>query len=432
MIHGRRRLPLNNSGGRGHKAGSCIAGRITRPAMADPVKEPKNHRIGRPSAYSLLAGLGIASLILMLTAGLLRMIGGSGANAWQRVNDVGILALYVAIGMASAGFLTGLAMILRALRDLHAALIRVERYQYEIGSALPAAPAPSSPAPNPGDDTLVELPSHSRDFSVAAAPWAEIARLLEEMRDNSLLTDTERQEKRHQTAEREMEQARSSVAAHLADGEYSRARQAVESVRAKYPADPRTVRLVEQLESTREQHEAQDVGSITKQVEDLMSISAWQRARQMAQQLQQRHPDSVDARNLVLRIEREHKIFQEEQQRRMSAEIQRFVSRRRWEEALAAARTFVERFPGCAESEALLLQIPTLESNAEIEHRQQLEAEIMDLVRHGRYIEAAELARRMIEKYPDSPQADALRSQLGRLDQLANNPSAPPARVRVD
>ncbi len=400
--------------------------------MADPVKEPKNHPIGRPSAYSLLAGLGIASLVLMLTAGLLRMIGGSGANASQHINDVGVLALYLAIGLASAGFLLGVSVILRALRDLHAALIRVERYQYEIGSAPPTAPtpAPGLPVPNPGDDTLVDLPPQPPDAGVA--PWGEIIRLLEELRDNSLLTDAERQEKRHQSAEREMQHAQNSVAAHLADGDYGRARQAAESVRTKYPDDPRTVRLVEQLESTREQHEAQDVGSITKQVEDLMSISAWQRARQLAQQLQQRHPDSVDARNLVLRIEREHKIFQEEQQRRMSAEIQRFVSRRRWEEALAAARTFVERFPGCVESEALLLQIPTLESNAEIEHRQQLEAEIMDLVRHGRYIEAAELARRMIEKYPDSPQADALRSQLGRLEQLANNPSAPPARVRVD
>ena len=381
--------------------------------------------------YLLLGGLGIASLVLLVTAGVLRAVGGSGPSASHRINDLGVLAMYVAIGLASTGLLVGLSQILRALRDVHSALIRVERYQYEIGSAPP--PVPNSPDPTASDETIIDLPAHSPETSAGPSPpWQEIVRLLEDLRDNSLLTEAERQQKRHQTVEQELEHAQEKVAARIAGGDYARARQLAESLHAKYPTDPRTERLLEQLESTREQHEAQDVGTITKQVEDLMSISAWQRARQLAQQLQQRHPDSADARNLVLRIEREHKIFQEEQRRRMSAEIQRFVSRRRWEEALAAARTFVERFPGCTESEALLLQIPTLENNAEIEVRQQLEAEIMDFVRHGRYIEAAELAKRVIEKYPGSPQADALRLQLGRLEQLATNPAAPPARVRVD
>jgi hypothetical protein len=122
----------------------------------------------------------------------------------------------------------------------------------------------------------------------------------------------------------------------------------------------------------------------------------------------------------------------EEQRRRMYAEVQRFVTRKRWEEALAAARTFVERFEGSDDAEAVRMQIPTLEMNAEIEVRQQLEAQIMDLARHGRYIEAASLARRVIAQYPESPQAEALRSQISRLEELATNPNAPPARVRID
>ncbi|HKQ50186.1 MAG TPA: tetratricopeptide repeat protein [Phycisphaerae bacterium] len=400
--------------------------------MKEPPDTSKNGLISRLYGYPLLTGLGMATLALLVVAGVLRMFAPTASSPSHVAVDLAILSLYLAIGLASAGLLIGISLILRVLRDLHSALVRVERYQYEIGPA-PAPPATAPQPPSPGDETIVELTSESDVAArIPPPPWQEIVRLLEDIRDNSLLTEAERQEKRQQTAEQELDQAERGVSAHLAAGDYARARQLAEAVHAKYPADPRADRIAEQLESSREQHEAEDVGSVAKQVDDLISISAWQRARHLAQQLQQRHPDSADARNLLIRIEREHGIFQEEQRRRMSAEIQRFVSRRRWEEALAAARTFVERFPGCPDSEAILLQIPTLENNADIERRQQLEAEIMDLVRHGRYIEAAELARRVIERFPDSPQAEALRLQLRRLEELANNPTAPPARVRME
>jgi Flp pilus assembly protein TadD len=78
------------------------------------------------------------------------------------------------------------------------------------------------------------------------------------------------------------------------------------------------------------------------------------------------------------------------------------------------------------------VQIPTLETNWEIEKRQRLEAQIMDLAKRGRYMEAVELARKVIERYPDSPQAEALRLRLDRLVELADDPEAPPARIRLD
>ena len=79
--------------------------------------------------------------------------------------------------------------------------------------------------------------------------------------------------------------------------------------------------------------------------------------------------------------------------------------------------------------------LPTLgepASNWEIEKRQKLEAQIMDLAKRGRYMEAVELARKVIARYPDSPQAEALRLRLDRLVELADDPGAPPARIRLD
>ncbi|HUN80892.1 MAG TPA: hypothetical protein VMV81_05205, partial [Phycisphaerae bacterium] len=216
------------------------------------------------------------------------------------------------------------------------------------------------------------------------------------------------------------------------EGDFARALSAARLIAARRPDDLRATELVQEVEAARQQREADDFAGITREINDLISMSAWSQARKLAQELQVKRPDDPEARQLMLRIEREYRISQDEQRRRLYAEVQRFVSRKRWEEAKAAANAFVERFAGSDDAEAVRLQMPTLELNAEIETRQRLEAEIMVLVKHGRYIDATALARRVIEQYPDSPQADALRQQIGRLEELATNPDAPPARVRIE
>jgi hypothetical protein len=78
------------------------------------------------------------------------------------------------------------------------------------------------------------------------------------------------------------------------------------------------------------------------------------------------------------------------------------------------------------------MQLPTLKTNAEIEVRQRLEGQIMEYARQGRYIEAVDLAKKVIRDFPQSPQAQVLREQLGRLEELAENPDAPPARLQAE
>lgn len=385
----------------------------------------------RPTHY-LLRAAAVAILALCLAAGTAELVGSWTDGGSARATAIASALVCIALGLGAAAALFGLSAALRGLRSVHSAIVRIEKYQYELGESARTSREESDHAI--GDATL---PIHdptvpSEAPTQTGVPWQEMLSLLQEMRDNSLLTEAQRQEKRLRNAESDFRQAADSVQAVLREREFARARQIAENLLLRYPDDPRAEALLKEIEASREKSESQDVSAITRQVEDLITISAWQRARQVVQHLMERHPDSPEARQLWLRIEREHRSFLEEQRRRMHAEVQRFVSRKRWVEALVAAKTFIERFPGCPEAEALLVQIPTLEGNAEIEHRQQLEARIMDYAKHGRYIEAAQLAREVIERYPDSPQAEILRSQLPRLDELATDPSAPPARVRID
>lgn len=398
--------------------------------MDGPFPENRPGQTKSSSTPGILRGAGILVIVLFAAMATVRGLWpaeGSASATPARLAEIGIT---VAVGLALGGLLVGVGALLRLLREVHASLERLERLQTLAGNLRPQPTRGDEP---PELAEVAERDSETLDRPVLAdAAWQEIASLLRDIRDNSLLSEEERREKRLNVAEDEIHQGQELVRSLTHQGDFVRAREIADRIHRKYPDEDDAAVLVEQVETLRERQESDDVAAAGKQVNDLISISAWRRAREVAEQLQARHPDSIEARQLLLRIEREHRLFQDEQRRRMYAEVQRYVTKRRWEEALAAACTFVERFPGQDETEALRLQIPTLETNAQIERRQKLEAEIMDLTKRGRYMEAVELARKVIEKYPGSPQAEALRAQLGRLEELANNPDAPPARIRLD
>lgn len=399
--------------------------------MSDLPEKIAASRPAKTTAERWLRWIGVTVFLLTLLGGGVFSLSRHGGESVQAVEGyVGLaeFALYAGAGLAFGGLLVGLSSLLRAMRDVHASFVRFTWLQHEMKRK-------ETDSASEGDTSSEQLVSDAdaTDTQISSLePWREVISLLEDIRDNSLLSNEELVAKRLRVADEELNTAAARIRTLTTEGDFAQTREIAESLVRKYPDDDRAKDLVEQVESSREKHEFEDVQSCTKQVEDLISISAWSRARNLAHQLQQKHPDSVEARQLLLRIEREHRVFEEEQKRRMSAEVQRYVSRRRWEEALAAARTLIERFPGSEDAESVRMQLPTLEANAEIEIRQHLEARIMEYVRQGRYIEAVELAKIVIERYPDSPQAEALRAQLERLQELAENPDAAPARVKTD
>ncbi|NUQ47832.1 MAG: hypothetical protein HUU22_17570 [Phycisphaerae bacterium] len=276
------------------------------------------------------------------------------------------------------------------------------------------------------DDTMVTLPG------ISPTQWQELMALIHDIRDNLLLNDAERVEKRTRVVEEDVSRAISVVRPLLEDGQFVQARQVIQEIARRYPKHPEVHRMTEQLDEARRRAEEADVSAYTKRAEELMSISAWDRATSVAAELLDRHPNNENATQLAARVRRERDLFRAEQAKRMYAEVERLSRRRRWRDALEAARVYVERFPDTHEAQILRVQMTTLEANAEIQERQALEQQITDFAKHGRYIEAYNLALHLIQTYPESPQADALRKQLTRLKELAHNPDATPARVKVD
>ena len=121
----------------------------------------------------------------------------------------------------------------------------------------------------------------------------------------------------------------------------------------------------------------------------------------------------------IAHVRQQRETFRNTQLKRLADEIQKSVARKRWNDALHAARQLIEKYPDSPDAATIEEQLVTLPQNAEIEKRQQLEDRIRDLVQQHNFVQAEELARHVIATYPDSPQAQALAQQLPRLQELA-------------
>ncbi len=248
-----------------------------------------------------------------------------------------------------------------------------------------------------------------------SASHEEVVSLLAEIMENTLLDENEKAAKR-QLAKKHRQQALSrEIDALIKAAKYREAQQRLEEFRVRY-ADSREIGELEaRLSEALRQHEQSEIAHIGEQVERYMSLGLWERAMEVARRLAEQYPENADAQRLPETVRLEQQSHQREEQRRLYREIEHLASRRHWREALRAARTLLENHPDSPEAHAIQGQLEELERNASILERREWEARITEHVQTGRHREAYDLAVELMEKYPDSPQAAAIRQ---RLDQL--------------
>ncbi|MCH8805718.1 MAG: tetratricopeptide repeat protein [Planctomycetes bacterium] len=315
---------------------------------------------------------------------------------------------FVAVALALAGVASGLLLwgaseIIRKLDDL------LQTVQ-DGGESL-SAPVAAGPAPR----------AASGAASVTDAALSELVPLMREIRDIALLNEKQR-EQRLETQGRELiRRLEAEVPALLREHNWVEARARVQKARERVPSLPQWDVLTGQIEKVRAEVETHDVEAATRQVNDLASLGAWDRANDVVRDLLQRHPGSQPADGLAARVADEREKAQAEERGRLMARAQNATNRHEWIEALSIANSIIQKYPDSADAEAIRAQLPTLEANVEIQRRQRAETEYKGLVEQHRYAEALRVARSLIERYPDSPQADVLRQQLPKLEEKASS-----------
>lgn len=272
------------------------------------------------------------------------------------------------------------------------------------------------------EQSITRSNAASSTYAASSAPSVDtgaVVRSIEELKEVVLLPEQERQRRFAQLVERAFQQRLQLAEQYARSRDFHRARQELDGLEQRFGRSERLNYARQQLERAAEAARAQDVANVTQHVNDLMQQTRWDEATRAVRELAQKHPESAEAQALVERVASERKAFAIQHRQRMYEELQTLASRRQWAEAADATRRFLATFPNDPEAEILRAQLKTLDANIEIQYRQRVEREIRSHIAQHRYWDALALARQLVAAYPLSPQANALRPQIPRLEELA-------------
>ncbi len=114
-------------------------------------------------------------------------------------------------------------------------------------------------------------------------------------------------------------------------------------------------------------------------------------------------------------VRREAGAFHAEQQSRLYNEIQRYTQARQWRKAIESARRLLEKYPASQEAQRIEATLSTIENNAKLEEIRDLRNRIRDLVARKRFAEAIEIAQDVVIRFPDAKIAAELRRQIPHM-----------------
>lgn len=251
----------------------------------------------------------------------------------------------------------------------------------------------------------------------------EVREALQELRETLLLPEAERARRFAILVEREVKKRLESVERHVLGGEFHHAREELQRLAERFGEDDRVIKARASLDAAAEAARNHDLTMAQSRVQELMAASRWDQAERVAHELAMKYPEGAEVMGLLGLVRRERKLFEHRNRHRMHEEIQQFVHQRRWKEAFEAAQRFIATFPTGSDTDALRDQLATLLANADVQARKDVENRFKELIEQKQYWDALELARRIIQEHPSSPQANALRSQLARLEELAHQQS---------
>lgn len=264
--------------------------------------------------------------------------------------------------------------------------------------------------------------ARTREQPPTAAPTVdpqELRAALREIRDVLLLPQDQRVRRYQAVLEAEVQRRIAASDRFVASRDFHRARQELTALTDRFEMDDRIREAQNRLENAADEARAQDLTQAATRIQDLMGLARWHEAEHLARELADKYPAAAEPPTMLERIAHERKLFEQRHRQRLIEEIQQCVRERHWKEAADGTRRFLEMFPTDIEATPLREQLQTLEANAEIQTRQLLELEFKELLQQHRYWDAVGLARRIVAEFPMSPQANALRGQMARLEELA-------------
>jgi hypothetical protein len=247
----------------------------------------------------------------------------------------------------------------------------------------------------------------------------QIMTLLQELRELTLLSDTQRQERLADSRHQRRDHLAAEVQRLLDLKEWFAAENAIAVLENDFPDSPNLESLKTRLAAGKQDAQQSAIGQLRERVEDLMAVWAWDQAYAETARFVEKFPEHQEGAELLQRVMTERENYIESTANRLYEEIRTDVDRRSYRRAMANAVKLLECAPGHRKSVAIRGQLKTIRENAEIEERQEQERRIQELIRNKQFFEAIDLAEDLLQRFPTSPQAETLQRLLPKMRELA-------------
>jgi len=264
-------------------------------------------------------------------------------------------------------------------------------------------------------EVLQKMETTRTGGGLAGASHEEVVSLLSEIMENTLLDEEDKAAKRQLARKHRQQNMKREIEALIRAGQHREAHQRLEEFRTRYAESDEVRQMEQQLSDALRRHEQNEIANVTEQVNRYMGLGLWERAMETALDLAEQFPENPDAARLPETVRMEQGANRRQDEQRLYREIEHLAGRRRWREAHRAAQTLIQNHPDSPEAKAIADQVDELQRNAAIAERREWEQRITEHLQTGRHREAYDLAMELMDKYPDSPQAEEIRKNLDHL-----------------
>lgn len=247
----------------------------------------------------------------------------------------------------------------------------------------------------------------------------QVMTLLHEIRELALMNDSQRQQRLAETQQHKQNFYLTEVRRLMDLKEWAAVENTLVSLESEFPGDPNLPNLKAQLEAGKKEAEQGAMEQLRERVENLMAVWAWDQAYTETARFVENFPNHEEGRQLLQRVMAEKENYTENTANRLYEEIRLDIDRRLWRRAMTNAVKLLECAPGHKKSVAIRSQLKTIRENAEIEERQEQERRIQELIRGRQFFEAIDLAQDLLQRFPNSPQAETLKTLMPKLRELA-------------
>ncbi len=344
--------------------------------------------------------------------------GGSAENSslvsiWM--SGLGVLV----IGFAGGTMFWAMGWI---VKQRHVTLVEQQRLLQHITSALQTSLGSSHP-PQPPSQSVSDIAHATNQLQndLQKKMLDQILNQLTQLNTNVLLTSDQRKEKYQQVQEGMIDQLSQQISDAIESEQFEEAETLTDRL-TDYADESLVGVFREKIISARQKNVQLLVAGQSQRVADLMAVSRFDEAVDLAQNLHGKFPSTPEVSTLLDRVKHDAQTFTQEQCHRLYAEIQSAGEARHWKAALTAAHKLMEEFPDSQQAKQTRAIMPTIVDNTRIEEVRELRTKIIDMIERRRYADAIEMANHVIENYPETAAADELRNQIANLIERSKTP----------